>query len=215
MGLRYSLNIQVENYKMFLENSLNAKEQFGWIEVICGSMFSGKTEELIRRLKRSQFANQKIAIFKPSIDLRYEDEMIISHDHNQIQSTSVPAAANIPILADGCDVVGIDEAQFFDTEIIQVCNHLANSGIRVIVAGLDMDYQGNPFGPMPGLMATAEYVTKVHAVCTRSGNLANYSYRISADKSLVHLGEKESYEPLSRASFFKAYNNKAKKNKDS
>ena len=215
MGLRYSLNIQVENYKMFLENSLNAKEQFGWIEVICGSMFSGKTEELIRRLKRSQFANQKIEIFKPSIDLRYEDEMIISHDQNQIQSTSVPAAANIPILADGCDVVGIDEAQFFDTEIIQVCNHLANSGIRVIVAGLDMDYQGNPFGPMPGLMATAEYVTKVHAVCSRSGNLANYSYRISADKSLVHLGEKESYEPLSRASFFKAYNNKAKKNKDS
>ena len=211
MGLRNYLNIQVENYKMFLENSLNAKEQFGWIEVICGSMFSGKTEELIRRLKRSQFANQKIAIFKPSIDLRYEDEMIISHDHNQIQSTSVPAAANIPILADGCDVVGIDEAQFFDTEIIQVCNHLANSGIRVIVAGLDMDYQGNPFGPMPGLMATAEYVTKVHAVCTRSGNLANYSYRISADKSLVHLGEKESYEPLSRASFFKAYNNQAKK----
>ena len=200
---------------MFLENSLNAKEQFGWIEVICGSMFSGKTEELIRRLKRSQFANQKIEIFKPSIDLRYEDEMIISHDQNQIQSTSVPAAANIPILADGCDVVGIDEAQFFDNEIIQVCNHLANSGIRVIVAGLDMDYQGNPFGPMPGLMATAEYVTKVHAVCTRSGNLANYSYRISADKSLVHLGEKESYEPLSRASFFKAYNNKAKKNKDS
>ena len=215
MGLRNFLNIQVENYKMFLENSLNAKEQFGWLEVICGSMFSGKTEELIRRLKRSQFANQKIKIFKPSIDLRYEDEMIISHDQNQIQSTSVPAAANISILADGCDVVGIDEAQFFDNEIIQVCNHLANSGIRVIVAGLDMDYQGNPFGPMPGLMATAEYVTKVHAVCTRSGNLANYSYRISADKSLVHLGEKESYEPLSRASFFKAYNNKAKKNKDS
>ena len=215
MGLRYSLNIQVENYKMFLENSLNAKEQFGWIEVICGSMFSGKTEELIRRLKRSQFANQKIGIFKPSVDLRHEDEMIISHDQNQIQSISVPAAANIPILADGCDVVGIDEAQFFDNEIIQVCNHLANSGIRVIVAGLDMDYQGNPFGPMPGLMATAEYVTKVHAVCSRSGNLANYSYRISADKSLVHLGEKESYEPLSRASFFKAYNNKAKKNKDS
>ena len=215
MGLRNSLNIQVENYKMFLENSLNAKEQFGWIEVICGSMFSGKTEELIRRLKRSQFANQKLEIFKPSIDLRYEDEMIISHDQNQIQSTSVPAAANIPILADGCDVVGIDEAQFFDNEIIQVCNRLANSGIRVIVAGLDMDYQGNPFGPMPGLMATAEYVTKVHAVCTRSGNLANYSYRISADKSLVHLGEKESYEPLSRASFFEAYNNQAKKNKDS
>ena len=214
-GIKIFSYIPVENYKMFLENSLNAKEQFGWIEVICGSMFSGKTEELIRRLKRSQFANQKIEIFKPSVDLRYEDKMIISHDQNQIQSTSVPAAANIPILADGCDVVGIDEAQFFDNEIIQVCNYLANSGIRVIVAGLDMDYQGNPFGPMPGLMATAEYVTKVHAICTRSGNLANYSYRISADKSLVHLGEKESYEPLSRASFFKAYNNKAKKNKDS
>ena len=189
---------------MFLENSLNAKEQFGWIEVICGSMFSGKTEELIRRLKRSQFANQKIEIFKPSIDLRYEDEMIISHDQNQIQSTSVPAAANISILADGCDVVGIDEAQFFDNEIIQVCNHLANSGIRVIVAGLDMDYQGNPFGPMPGLMATAEYVTKVHAVCTRTGNLANYSFRKSANDSVVFLGETQEYEPLSRAAFFEA-----------
>jgi thymidine kinase len=200
---------------MFLENSLNTKEQFGWIEVICGSMFSGKTEELIRRLKRSQFANQKIEIFKPCLDLRYEDEMITSHDQNQIQSTSVPAAANIPILANGCDVIGIDEAQFFDNEIIQVCNHMANSGIRVIVAGLDMDYQGNPFGPMPGLMATAEYVTKVHAICTRSGNLANYSYRILADKPLVYLGEKESYEPLSRVAFFKAYHNQTKKNKDS
>ena len=214
MGLRYSY-IPVENYKMFLENSLNTKEQFGWIEVICGSMFSGKTEELIRRLKRSQFANQKIEIFKPCLDLRYEDEMITSHDQNQIQSTSVPAAANIPILADGCDVIGIDEAQFFDNEIIQVCNHMANSGIRVIVAGLDMDYQGNPFGPMPGLMATAQYVTKVHAICTRSGNLANYSYRILADKPLVYLGEKESYEPLSRGAFFKAYHNQTKKNKDS
>ncbi len=200
---------------MFLENSVNAKEQFGWIEVICGSMFSGKTEELIRRLRRSQFANQKIEIFKPALDLRYENEMITSHDQNQIQSTSIPAAANIPILADGCDVVGIDEAQFFDDEIIQVCNNLANSGVRVIVAGLDMDYQGNPFGPMPGLMATAEYVTKVHAICTRTGNLANYSYRTSPNKSIVHLGEKESYEPLSRASFFKAFHGQKKKNKDS
>tara|TARA_B100001059_G_C17808127_1_gene570455 strand:+ start:539 stop:1183 length:645 start_codon:yes stop_codon:yes gene_type:complete len=202
-----------ENYKMFLENAVNINEQFGWIEVICGSMFSGKTEELIRRLKRAQFAKQKIEIFKPSIDLRYNDELVTSHDQNQIRSTPVPAAANIPILADGCDVVGIDEAQFFDNEIIKVCNDLANTGVRVIVAGLDMDYQGNPFGPMPGLMATAEYVTKVHAVCTRTGNLANYSYRTSSEDDLVILGEKESYEPLSRSAFFnvKKKNNQSKK----
>ena len=199
---------------MFLENTVNTKEQFGWVEVICGSMFSGKTEELIRRLRRCQFANQKIEIFKPIVDSRYDDEMITSHDQNQIQSASVPAAANIPILADGCDVIGIDEAQFFDDEIIKVCNDLANNGIRVIVAGLDMDYQGNPFGPMPGLMATAEYITKVHAICAKTGNLANYSHRISADKALVHLGEKESYEPLSRAAFFKAINKPKKKKKD-
>ena len=201
-----------ENYKMFLENPVNTNEQFGWIEVICGSMFSGKTEELIRRLKRAQFAQQKIEIFKPVIDLRYDDELVTSHDQNQIPSTPVPAAANIPILADGCDVVGIDEVQFFDNEIIHVCNNLANSGIRVIVAGLDMDYQGNPFGPMPGLMATAEYVTKLHAICSRTGNLANYSYRTSSRDDLVILGEKENYEPLSRAAFFNA---KKKKNKKS
>ena len=189
---------------MFLENTVNQKEQFGWIEVICGSMFSGKTEELIRRLKRAQFARQKIEIFKPVIDLRYDDELVTSHDQNQIPSTPVPAAANIPILADGCDVVGIDEVQFFDNEIIHVCNNLANCGIRVIVAGLDMDYQGNPFGPMPGLMATAEYVTKLHAICSRTGNLANYSYRTSSKDDLVILGEKENYEPLSRAAFFNA-----------
>ena len=200
---------------MFLENTVNHTEQFGWIEVICGSMFSGKTEELIRRLKRAQFAKQRIEIFKPIIDTRYDDESVVSHDANEIRSTPVPVASNIRLLANDVDVVGIDEAQFFDDEIVTVCNDLANQGIRVIVAGLDMDFKGNPFGPMPALMATAEYVTKVHAVCTRSGNLANYSYRISADKSLVHLGEKESYEPLSRASFFKAYNNQAKKNKDS
>ena len=198
---------------MFLENTVNINEQFGWIEVICGSMFSGKTEELIRRLKRAQFAKQKIEIFKPSIDLRYNDKLVTSHDQNQIRSTPVPAAANIPILADGCDVVGIDEAQFFDNEIIKVCNDLANTGVRVIVAGLDMDYQGNPFGPMPGLMATAEYVTKVHAVCTRTGNLANYSYRTSSEDDLVILGEKENYEPLSRSAFFnvKKKNNQSKK----
>ena len=188
---------------MFLENTVNQKEQFGWIEVISGSMFSGKTEELIRRLKRAKFARQKVEIFKPTIDNRFDEEKVISHDSNEIRSTPVPAAANIPILADDCDVVGIDGAQFFDDEIVQVCNDLANRGIRVIVAGLDMDYKGNPFGPMPALMATAEYVTKVHAVCTRTGNLAHYSYRKSKSDSLVLLGETEEYEPLSRAAYYK------------
>ena len=189
---------------MFLENTVNPKEQFGWIEVICGSMFSGKTEELIRRLKRAQFAKQKVEIFKPAIDVRYDDERVISHDANEIRSTPVPAASNIPLLADGCDVVGIDEAQFFDDEIVSVCNVLANKGIRVIVAGLDMDFKGNPFGPMPNLMATAEYVTKVHAVCTRTGNLAQYSFRKLNDDKLVLLGEVNEYEPLSRSAFYKA-----------
>jgi len=189
---------------MFLENTVNQKEQFGWIEVICGSMFSGKTEELIRRLKRAQFARQKVEIFKPAIDVRYDEDMVVSHDANEIRSTPVPAAANIPILADGCDVVGIDEAQFFDDEIIRVCNDLANKGVRVIVAGLDMDFKGNPFGPMPSLMATAEYVTKVHAVCTRTGNLAQYSYRKNQNDNLVLLGEVNEYEPLSRAAYYKA-----------
>ncbi|AXT18689.1 thymidine kinase [Flavobacteriaceae bacterium AU392] len=189
---------------MFLEKTVNHKEQFGWIEVICGSMFSGKTEELIRRLKRAQFARQKVEIFKPTVDVRYDSEKVISHDENEIRSTPVPAAANIPILADNCDVVGIDEAQFFDDEIVRVCNDLANKGIRVIVAGLDMDFKGNPFGPMPNLMATAEYVTKVHAICTRTGNLAQYSYRKSKNDNLVLLGEVEEYEPLSRAAFYKA-----------
>lgn len=188
---------------MFLENTVNHKEQFGWIEVICGSMFSGKTEELIRRLKRAQFARQKVEIFKPAVDVRYNDEKVVSHDANEIRSTPVPAAANIPILADGCDVVGIDEAQFFDDEIVRVCNDLANKGVRVIVAGLDMDFKGNPFGPMPNLMATAEYVTKVHAICTRTGNLAQYSYRKAKSEALILLGEVEEYEPLSRAAFYK------------
>lgn len=189
---------------MFLENTVNHKEQFGWIEVICGSMFSGKTEELIRRLRRAQIAKQKVEIFKPSIDTRHSEDMVVSHDANEIRSTPVPAAANIRILADGCDVVGIDEAQFFDDEIVTVCNDLANKGVRVVVAGLDMDFKGNPFGPMPALMATAEYVTKVHAICTRTGNLANYSFRKSNDNKLVLLGETEEYEPLSRAAFYKA-----------
>ena len=191
---------------MFLENTVNQKEKFGWIEVIAGSMFSGKTEELIRRLKRAKFAKQKVEIFKPAIDTRYDDKRVMSHDSNEIQSTPVPAAANIPILADNCDVVGIDEAQFFDDEIVKVCNDLANRGVRVIVAGLDMDFKGNPFGPMPNLMATAEYVTKVHAVCTRTGNLAQYSYRKAINDDLVFLGETEEYEPLSRAAYYKAMN---------
>jgi len=189
---------------MFLENTVNPNEQFGWIEVICGSMFSGKTEELIRRLKRATFAKQKVEIFKPMVDTRYDEEMVVSHDANEIRSTPVPAAANIRLLADNCDVVGIDEAQFFDDEIVTVCNDLANKGIRVVVAGLDMDFKGNPFGPMPALMATAEYVTKVHAVCTHTGNLASYSHRKSKNDKLVLLGETEEYEPLSRAAFYKA-----------
>tara|TARA_B100001057_G_scaffold473950_1_gene538971 strand:+ start:8475 stop:9116 length:642 start_codon:yes stop_codon:yes gene_type:complete len=189
---------------MFLENTVNTKEQFGWIEVICGSMFSGKTEELIRRLKRAQFAKQKVEIFKPDIDVRYGGDRVVSHDANEILSTPVPSASNIPLLADGCDVVGIDEAQFFDDEIVNVCNVLANKGVRVIVAGLDMDFKGNPFGPMPNLMATAEYVTKVHAVCTRTGNLAQFSYRKGNNDTLVLLGEVNEYEPLSRAAFYKA-----------
>jgi thymidine kinase len=166
-------------------------------------MFSGKTEELIRRLKRAKFAKQKVEIFKPKIDTRYDEKMVVSHDSNEIRSTPVPAAANIRILANDVDVVGIDEAQFFDDEIISVCNDLANSGIRVIVAGLDMDFKGNPFGPMPALMATAEYVTKVHAVCTKTGNLAHYSYRKVKNDDVVFLGETEEYEPLSRAAYFK------------
>ena len=189
---------------MFLENTVNHAEQFGWIEVICGSMFSGKTEELIRRLKRAKFAKQKVEIFKPAIDNRYHDENVVSHDANEIRSTPVPASSNIRLLTSDVDVVGIDEAQFFDDEIVAVCNDLANRGIRVIVAGLDMDFKGNPFGPMPALMATAEYVTKVHAVCTRTGNLAHYSHRKVKNENVVFLGETEEYEPLSRAAYYKA-----------
>ncbi len=189
---------------MFLENTVNHTEQFGWIEVVCGSMFSGKTEELIRRLRRAQFAKQRVEIFKPAVDVRYDDTEVVSHNDNRIRSTPVPAAANIRLLANNVDVVGIDEAQFFDDEIVAVCNDLANSGVRVIVAGLDMDFKGNPFGPMPALMATAEYVTKVHAVCTHTGNLAHYSFRKAQNDKLVLLGETQEYEPLSRAAYYKA-----------
>ncbi len=188
---------------MFLENTFNQEEKFGWIEVICGSMFSGKTEELIRRLRRAQFAKQKVEIFKPVVDTRYSDELVVSHDENEILCTPVPSSANIRLLANGIDVVGIDEAQFFDEEIVHVCNDLANKGVRVIVAGLDMDFKGQPFGPMPALMATAEYVTKVHAVCTKTGNLAHFSHRTIPDERLVLLGEVSEYEPLSRAAYFK------------
>ena len=189
---------------MFLENIKQGAHKRGWIEVICGSMFSGKTEELIRRLKRAQFAKQKIEIFKPQIDTRYHEENVVSHQGNEILSTPVSSSSTILLLANDVDVIGIDEAQFFDLELINVCNQLANSGVRVIVAGLDMDYKGNPFGPMPALMATAEYVTKVHAVCTRTGNLANYSFRKTDNDKLVMLGETEEYEPLSRAAYFHA-----------
>jgi len=186
---------------MFLENSRDAHGRKGWIEVICGSMFSGKTEELIRRLKRAQFARQRVEIFKPEIDRRYDDTAVVSHDSNSIPSTPVPASSNIMLMADNVDVVGIDEAQFFDMGLVEVCNRLAASGVRVVVAGLDMDFRGKPFGPIPHLLATAEYVTKVHAICMRCGELANHSHRLDADERLVKLGEKDSYEPLCRACF--------------
>ncbi|MDA9312344.1 thymidine kinase [Vicingaceae bacterium] len=186
---------------MFLENTINSENRKGWIEVICGSMFSGKTEELIRRLKRAKIAQQKVEIFKPAIDIRYDMEAVVSHDSNQIHSTPVPASANIPLLINDEQVIGIDEAQFFDMELVGVCNRLANQGIRVIVAGLDMDYRGKPFGPIPALLATAEYVTKVHAICVKCGNLANHSHRKTINDKLVMLGETESYEPLCRNCF--------------
>ncbi len=185
---------------MFLENA----KQAGWIEVICGSMFSGKTEELIRRLKRAKFANQNVEIFKPAIDIRYSLEEVVSHDSNAIVSTPVESASSILLLTSEVDVVGIDEIQFFDESIIDVCNQLANRGIRVICAGLDMDYLGNPFGPMPQLMAIAEYVTKVHAICVKCGNLAHHSHRLVGGDKLVMLGEQESYEPICRHCFNKA-----------
>ncbi len=191
---------------MFLESKVQNSQQLGWIEVICGSMFSGKTEELIRRLKRAEFAKQKTLIFKPSTDVRYSESKVVSHDSNEIISKSVSSSKEIIQLSKDIDVVALDEAQFFDDGIVDVCNELANGGKRVIVAGLDMDYEGNPFGPMPNLMAIAEFVTKVHAICTKTGNLANYSHRISKSKDLVLLGEREEYEPLSRLAFKENFN---------
>jgi thymidine kinase len=186
---------------MFLENSIKGSKKRGWIEVIAGSMFSGKTEELIRRLKRARIANQKVEIFKPVIDNRYSQNEVISHDANAIISTPVSTAGNILLLVSGVEVVGIDEAQFFDSGLVDVCNHLANDGIRVIVAGLDMDFRGKPFGPIPALLATAEYVTKVHAICMRCGNLAQFSFRKDNSEKIVLIGEKDSYEPLCRTCF--------------
>ncbi|HEX3007840.1 MAG TPA: thymidine kinase [Bacteroidales bacterium] len=192
---------------MFPENTLNAGERRGWIEVITGSMFSGKTEELIRRLRRAAIARQKVEIFKPTVDNRYSDEEVVSHDKTSIRSTPVDISSNILLLSSGVDVVGIDEAQFFDDGLTSVCSQLADQGIRVIVAGLDIDYKGIPFGPIPSLLAVAEYVTKVHAICVRCGNLAHYSYRTSQSSKLVVLGSQSDYEPLCRNCYNKVLKN--------
>jgi len=190
---------------MFVEPSLNSRRQSerkGQIEVICGSMFSGKTEELIRRLNRARLAKFKVEIFKPSVDRRYHDQDVVSHNETSIRSTPVNFAGDILLLAGDCDVVGIDEAQFFDEEIVRVVQLLANKGKRVILAGLDMDFEGKPFEPMPKLMAIAEYVTKVHAICMKCGDLAAFSLRLTEAKEKVVLGEKESYEARCRRCFF-------------
>jgi thymidine kinase len=189
---------------MFIEPSPISRknsEQKGQIEVICGSMFSGKTEELIRRLTRARLAKQQVEIFKPSVDTRYHETHVVSHNETSIRSTPVSFAGDILLLSGTCDVVGIDEAQFFDEEIVRVVQLLANQGKRVILAGLDMDFEGKPFDPMPKLMAIAEYITKVHAICMKCGDLAAFSYRLSAGKEKVMLGEKDSYEARCRKCF--------------
>ncbi|HEY4064519.1 MAG TPA: thymidine kinase [Puia sp.] len=186
---------------MFIEPHLKGEKR-GWIEIICGSMFSGKTEELIRRLKRAKIANLKVEIFKPSIDTRYHEQQIVSHNENSIQSTPVDNSQTILLLAGEVDVVGIDEAQFFDDQLPEVCDQLAVRGVRVIVAGLDMDFQGQPFGQMPYLLAKAEYITKLHAICVKCGNIANYSYRKSDQSGKILLGEKDVYEPRCRHCYY-------------
>jgi thymidine kinase len=193
----------------FPENTVRFTGSMGSVEVITGSMFSGKTEELIRRLRRSQIAGLKVEIFKPSLDRRFSESRIVSHDNTSIISTPVDTPAAILLLASGVDVVGIDEAQFFDSSLVDTCNRLADDGIRVIVAGLDIDFMGHPFGPMPALLAVAEYVTKIHAICVRCGNLAHYSFRKSSEAQLVLVGEKDHYEPLCRNCY-----NEALKNRD-
>ncbi len=185
---------------MFLEPHFKGQRS-GWIEVVCGSMFSGKTEELIRRLKRARIANQKVEIFKPKIDTRYDDKKVVSHDANSILSMPIEHSSQLLELTDGVNVIGIDEAQFFDSELPEVCQTLALRGNRVIVAGLDMDYKGNPFGPMPNLLAVAEYITKVHAICQHCGNLATHSYRVSDEGGTVVLGEKDRYEARCRTCY--------------
>jgi len=188
----------------FSEDRMDETRRRGRIEVICGSMFSGKTEELIRRMKRAQFARQKVEIFKPAIDTRYSEEDVVSHEGNSIASTPLDNAASILLLSSDIEVVGIDEAQFFDKGLVDVCNELANRGIRVIIAGLDMDFRGLPFGPMPDLCAIADEVTKVHAICVRCGNLAYLSHRLVAGEKRVLLGEKMEYEPLCRVCYQQA-----------
>lgn len=186
---------------MFIEPNLSG-ERRGWIEVICGSMFSGKTEELIRRLKRAKIANLKVEIFKPAIDIRYHEQNIVSHDENSIISSPIDNSQTILLLANDVDVIGIDEAQFFDDMLPEVCDQLALRGIRVIVAGLDMDYLAKPFGQMPNLLAKADYITKLHAICVKCGNIANYSYRKEAKGPQVLLGEKDVYEPRCRHCYY-------------
>ena len=189
---------------MFIERDINHYKKIGAIEVVAGSMFSGKTEELIRRLKRAKIAKQKVEIFKPAMDVRYSLTEVVSHDENSIRSTPVENSANILLLSGDVDVIGIDEAQFFDKGLVDVAVQLANMGIRVIVAGLDMDFKGAPFGPIPGLMAVADHVTKVHAICVRCGNIAQFSHRLSDKEQVVLLGEKDIYEPLCRSCFREA-----------
>ena len=189
---------------MFIEGNIGNNKKIGSIEVITGSMFSGKTEELIRRLKRAKIAKQNVEIFKPVVDVRYSETEVVSHDENSIRSTPVENSANILLLASNVSVVGIDEAQFFDSGLIEVATKLANNGIRVIIAGLDMDFKGVPFGPIPRLMAIAEEITKVHAICVRCGNIAQFSHRLSTKEQIVLLGEKDKYEPLCRSCFRQA-----------
>lgn len=189
---------------MFLESTGNRDNKRGWIEVVCGCMFSGKTEELIRRLMRAEFAQQRVEIFKPKIDVRYSDNEVVSHNKTTIPSTPVAHSSQILLMANDVEVVGIDEAQFFDDGLPEVCTALANQGVRVIVAGLDLDFKGRPFGPMPYLLALAEYVTKVHAICIKSGNHAHHSYRMTESDQVVQLGEKEMYMPLSREAYNEA-----------
>jgi len=192
---------------MFLESQLNHPMKSGSIEVICGSMFSGKTEELLRRLKRANFAKLKVEIYKPILDTRYDNQKVVSHDENYISSTIVKASSEILQLINNPDVVAIDEAQFFTDDLPYVCNTLASSGIRVIVAGLDMDFLGSPFGPIPNLLAIAEHVTKVHAICLDCGDIANHSFRTSKENNLIALGEKDNYKPLCRKCFNKNLGN--------